>query len=128
VTLLGASLSERLRAVALHLALTDRPRLADETAAQLPLADLSAQRRRRQSESDCRLREGEHLTLQRRVVPLLERDGCGFAASPRGLVNDDADLAAVGALLEVVRDSLVGVGAFVHVDNIGDTTYVVKTL
>jgi hypothetical protein len=128
VTLLRAPLPERLRAVPLHLALADRPRLADETAAQLPLADLSAQRRRRQSESDCRLREREHLALQRRVVPLLERDRGRFATGSRGLVDDDADLAAVAALLEVVRDPLVGVGAFVHVGNIGDTAYVVKML
>jgi DNA (cytosine-5)-methyltransferase 1 len=128
VTLLRAPRPERLRAVALHLALTHGPRLADQTAAQFPLADLSAQRRRRQPESDCRLRQREHLALQRRVVPLLERDGGGFPTKSRGLIDDDADLAAIAALLEVVRDPLVGVGAFVHVDNIGDTAYVVKML
>ena len=61
--------AQRLGAVPLDFALTDGPRLADHARPQLPLADLDTQRRRRQSQKDCRLSEGEHLAGQSMVAP-----------------------------------------------------------
>ena len=64
MTLLRTSLPQRLRAVALDLALRDGPRLADEPSAQLPAMDLNAQRGSRHPETGSGFGQGEHLGLE----------------------------------------------------------------
>lgn len=55
--------TQRLGTVPLDLELRDGPRLPDEAAAQPSVPDLVPQRVRRHPESECRLSEGEHLSL-----------------------------------------------------------------
>ena len=133
--------TERLGAVPLDLALRDRPRLAHEAGAQLPPADLSTQRRRRQPESGCRLCEREHLAKRvddARIgqdadgVCVYDFSGVSIAAARTREGYADhrsdwtrADQLAVGAVWTTVLH-LVSLRAAVGRQNVRAIAYVVK--
>ena len=87
------ALPQRLGTVPLDLAFGDGPRLAHEPSLELPLADLSAQRRRRHPQSGCRLSEREHLLSTFERDPLRMRGDVIGAAMDRdaGLETELAD-------------------------------------
>lgn len=141
MTLLGAAprLADGLEAVPLDLALADRPRLADEAGAEPSGLHLVAQRRRRQSESDCRLSEREHLILRSetmnaipdgRTVAVRHIEDAELAPSHAAFRAGISGHALSGGHLgdEFLREAVhrVPLGGGVHGSNLVGTAYVVK--
>lgn len=123
-----------LCAVAVGLPLGDGPRLSDEATAQPSCVDLVTQSGRRQTEPDCRLSEREHLASYQNLRPVRgvgervevvtgdhgRRDARQQAVGWKVGEADGAiwlDLRALGHLVPL---------AAVDVNNLDDTTYVVK--
>jgi hypothetical protein len=133
MNLLRGALAQRLGAVTFDLALSHGPRLADEPRLETPLLHLTAQRRRRQSESDCRLSEGEHLLgdeedlRPRRLlgvrVPALNvedagPEGCCPSATGSEFIRRD--------VLDAICCGWIRALRVLHGQNVSDTAYVVK--